>query len=271
MTLRIGEFSRLARVSVKALRLYDRLGLLKPARTDVLSGYRYYAGGQLPRLNTILALKDLGFSLEQIRRLLDEGLSRSQVRAMLEMRRDEAERALETERGRLARVEARLKRMDREGGVLGGYEVVLKRVEPQRVAAVRDTLPSYSDVGRLFGELGAYVERHGLSPATWTSVWYDEEFKEEDVDGAAAFATGDPLPADTRVREGTLPAGDMACTVHHGPFAAIGGAYAALLAWIEAGGYRVAGPNREVYLRGAEGQDDQDRITEVQVSVEKAD
>src|SRR3712207_5651795 len=113
MTLRIGEFSRLARVSVKALRLYDRLGLLKPARIDGLSGYRYYASEQLPRLNAVLALKDLGFSLEQVKKLLDEGLSQSQVRAMLEVRRDEAERALEAEQERLARVEARLRRMDR--------------------------------------------------------------------------------------------------------------------------------------------------------------
>ncbi len=123
MTLRIGEFSRLARVSVKALRLYDRLGLLKPARIDESSGYRYYASEQLPRLNAILALKDLGFSLEQVKRVLNEGLSQAQIRAMLEVGRDEAERALETERERLARVEARPRRMDREGGVLGGYEV----------------------------------------------------------------------------------------------------------------------------------------------------
>jgi DNA-binding transcriptional MerR regulator len=120
VALRIGEFSRLARVSVKALRLYDRLGLLKPARTDELSGYRYYSSEQLPRLNAILALKDLGFSLEQVKRLLDEGLSELQIRAMLEVRREEAQHALEAERQRLARVEARLRRMDREGGMLGG-------------------------------------------------------------------------------------------------------------------------------------------------------
>ena len=153
--LRIGEFSRLARASVKALRLYDRLGLLKPARTDEVSGYRNYSGEQLPRLNAILALKDLGFSLEQVKRLLDEGLSQPQVRAMLEARRDEAKWALETERERLARLEARLRRMDREGGVLGGYEVVLKTTKARRVASVRETLSAYPEIGRLFGELAA--------------------------------------------------------------------------------------------------------------------
>ena len=268
--LRIGEFSRLARVSVKALRLYDRLGLLKPARTDDSSGYRYYSGEQLPRLNSVLALKDLGFSLEQVGRLLDEGLSQPQVRAMLEARRDESERALEVERQRLARVEARLRRMEREGGVLGGYEVILRAVEARRVASVRETLPSYPEVGRLFGELRAYAERHGLRPSAWISVWHDEEYKDEDADGEAAFVAEGPLPEDGRVRESLLPAVEhMAATVHHGSFDTIGGAYAALLEWIEGNGYRVAGPNREIYLRGGE-QGNHDYVTEIQFPVEKA-
>jgi effector-binding domain-containing protein len=274
--LRIGELSRLARVSVKALRLYDRLGLLEPARTDPLSGYRYHTSAQVPRLNAILALKDLDFSLEQVGRLLEEGLSRSQVRAMLEARRDEAEQALKVERERLARVEARLRRTDREGGVPDRYEVVLKRVEAQMVVSVRDTLPAYSDVGGLFGKLGAYAERHGVRPSAWLSVWHEEEFKEEDVDGEAAFVTADPLPEDPptgegRVRERVLESvEDMAATVHHGPFDTIGAAYAALLLWIEENGYRLTGPNREVYLRGGDERHNPDYVTEVQFPVRKA-
>jgi DNA-binding transcriptional MerR regulator len=113
----------------------------------------------------ILALKDLGFSLEQVKMLLDEGLSEQQIRAMLEVRREEAEQALEAEREQLARVEAWLRRMDREGGVLSGYEVVLKRVETQRVGSVRDALHAYSDVGRLFDVLRDYAEGHGIRPS----------------------------------------------------------------------------------------------------------
>ena len=272
MALRIGEFSRLARVSVKALRLYDRLGLLKPVRTEELSGYRYYSSEQLPRLNAILALKDLGFSLEQVERLLDEGLSEPQIRAMLEVRREEAEQILQAERERLARVEARLKRMDSEGGVLGGYEVVLKRVETQRVASVRDTLHVYSDVGRLFDELRNYAEGHGIRTSAWISVWHDEEYRDENVDGEATFVTGDPLPEDKRVRQSELPAVEnMAATVHHGSFDTIGGAYAALLGWIEENGYRVAGPNREIYLRGGNEQGNPDYVTEIQFPIEKAE
>jgi DNA-binding transcriptional MerR regulator len=86
--LKIGEFSQLGRVSVRMLRHYDATGLLKPAQVDRLSGYRFYAVEQLPRLNRILALKDLGLSLEQVGRLLDgEDPQASELRVTLAMRR----------------------------------------------------------------------------------------------------------------------------------------------------------------------------------------
>ena len=75
---RIGEFARIARVSPKALRLYDRLGLLAPVRAE--NGYRFYLPKQLGRLNRILALKDLGLSLEEIGTARDEGLDAELLR-----------------------------------------------------------------------------------------------------------------------------------------------------------------------------------------------
>ncbi|MGF1471398.1 MAG: MerR family transcriptional regulator [Rubrobacteraceae bacterium] len=268
--LRIGEFSRLARVSVKALHLYDRIGLLGPAHTDGLSGYRYYTGDQLPRLNAILALKELGFTLDQIRELLDEELSLSQIRALLELKREETRRALKVEGERLSRIEARLRQVEREGAIPGRYEIVLKPVEEKKVASVREVLPAPSGIGKLFGELGAHAASHGTSPVEWVSVWHDLEYREEEIDGEAAIVTRDPLPGDERVRERTLPAvADMASTVHHGPFETISGAYAALLGWISENGYRVAGPNRELYLRSGNERDNPDYVTEIQFPVEK--
>ena len=87
--LRIGDFSRLTQVTVKALRHYDSLGLLRPAHIDPDSGYRYYTSSQLPRLNRILAMKEMGFSLEQIGQLLDADLSAEQMRSMLLGKQDE--------------------------------------------------------------------------------------------------------------------------------------------------------------------------------------
>ncbi len=88
--IRIGDFSKLSRVPVKTLRYYDEVGLLKPVEVDAFTGYRLYKYSQLPTLNRILALKELGFSLEEIGRLLDEDLSVEQMRGMLKLREMEA-------------------------------------------------------------------------------------------------------------------------------------------------------------------------------------
>ena len=87
--IRIGDFSKLSRVSIKTLRFYDGMGLLKPIEVDRFTGYRYYEFDQLATLYRILALKDLGFSLEEIGRLLDGDLSTEQMRGMLKLRKAE--------------------------------------------------------------------------------------------------------------------------------------------------------------------------------------
>jgi DNA-binding transcriptional MerR regulator len=92
---KIGEFSRLSRVSVRMLRYYDQLGLLKPSQTDSFTNYRYYSADQLPRLNRILALRDLGFSLEQIKDMLEEELSTDQLLGMLKLKRAELEQQMQ--------------------------------------------------------------------------------------------------------------------------------------------------------------------------------
>src|SRR5215213_1484384 len=99
---KIGEFSRLSRVSVRMLRHYDQLGLLRPSQTDPFTGYRYYSAEQLPRLNRIIALRDLGFSLEQITGMLEEDLSAKQLLGMLKLKRAEIEEQMKLEQQRLA-------------------------------------------------------------------------------------------------------------------------------------------------------------------------
>ena len=92
--IKIGDFARLSQVSVVTLRYYDEMDLLKPVRVDTFTGYRFYSVDQLPRLNRILALRDLGFSLEQIKLMLADGLTLEQLRGMLTVQRDEVEKRL---------------------------------------------------------------------------------------------------------------------------------------------------------------------------------
>jgi DNA-binding transcriptional MerR regulator len=240
---RIGDFSRLTQVTVKALRHYDSLGLLTPAHTDPFTGYRYYSAAQLPRLNRLLALKDLGLSLEQIGPFLDAELSTEQLRTLLLVKQAETRRQLEEEEARLARIDARLRLLSDQAKPT--YDVVVKHVEALRVASLRERIPERPAIPGLFQRLSAYQRRHGLAATGWLVIWHDPDFREADVDAEAAFVTADPLPPDAKVRGRELPAIEtMACVVHQGAPETIGSACMALAAWIEANGYRVAGPER---------------------------
>jgi DNA-binding transcriptional MerR regulator len=269
---KIGEFSKLSHVTVKTLRYYDRIGLLKPANVDRFTSYRYYSANQLPRLNRILALKDLGLSLDQIARLLDDPLSPDQIRGMLRLKQVEIEEQLEEEQARLARVEQRLRQIEQEE-TMSTQEVAVKNIPGQAVASVRDVIPTLSDLGQLFGEIFAYLGQHRITPAgPPIGIYHDQEFREQDVDVEVAVPVAGPVPEGDRVKERELPAvEEMACIVHQGGYETVGGTYGALMAWIEANGYRMSGPVREVYVRGPEsGGDPSTYVTEVQLPVEKA-
>jgi DNA-binding transcriptional MerR regulator len=124
----VGAFGRLAQVSVRTLHYYDQQGLLRPAKIDPGTGYRWYAADQLHRLNRILALRDLGLSLAEIRRVLDDDVTLDELRGMLRLRRAEAQDRMTLEAARLARVEARLRQIELENRV-DDYDVVVKPLE----------------------------------------------------------------------------------------------------------------------------------------------
>jgi effector-binding domain-containing protein len=266
---KIGDFSKLGRVTVKTLRYYDQIGLLTPAEVDPFTGYRTYTADQMDRLNRILALKDLGFTLNQIGSLLDEGLSVEEMHGMFRLRQAEIEAALDEERERLARVAARLEQI-RQGDDMA-YDVVLKEIDPVTIASVRGTIPTYGDVGMLYGELFGHLGQHGIHPAgPPLAIYHDPEYREADVDAEAGVPIDADAPASGRVSVRTLPGGSVATCIHRGGYDTIGQAYTALMAWIERNGYAVAGPNREIYLRGPDDSGEPDGyVTEVQFPVTK--
>jgi DNA-binding transcriptional MerR regulator len=277
--IKIGEFSKLVQVPVPTLRYYDQIGLLKPVAVDRFTGYRYYSAGQLPRLHRILALKGLGFSLEQIGAVLDEGLTPEQMRGMLRLRHAQISQQLVDMQSQLVEVEVRLQQIEREEQ-LSTYDVILKQVEPLLVASVRAILPNHSAVGALFGEVYEAIRPYvaeALHPnpeegGQTLVLCYDTEFKEHSVDGAAAFMLRRHIPESGRVRVHELPAGTMAATVHHGSYQTIGEAHEAILTWIDANGYRIIGPDRELNLFHTMPirPDDPSYVTEIQYPVEKA-
>ncbi len=263
--LKIGEFSRLVGVPVKTLRYYDGIGLFKPDRVDSHTGYRFYSFEQLPRLNRLLALKDLGLSLNQVALLLEETLSADQLRGMLLLKQVELEDLARDIRERIARVEARLNLIEMEDN-MPHYEVVIKTVEPVLVASKREAIPDYETIGpvmdRLYNEVVNYVVEHkGQFAGMGMTVWHDN------LDAEATVPIKKPVPENDRVKIRTLSGDQMACLVHRGSFDLMPRAYEAALRWIEANGYRITGPSREVYLQFKPDGNPKDYVTEIQFPV----
>lgn len=271
--IRIGDFSKLSRVSIKALRFYDEMGLLKPVDVDRFTGYRYYEFDQLPRLHRILALKDLGFSLEEIGHLLEGELSAEQMRGMLKLRQAEIRQTVQEETDRLERVDLWLRQIEQEDN-MSKYDVIIKKVAAMKIASVRGVVPTPPEQGGLWNELESYLKMHEVRPTgACFSLYHDEEHKERDWDIETCEPISSDLPVSKRVRVYNLPTVEtMACTVHAGSFATIGEAYDAIMKWVDENGFQITGPCREIYLKAPTrpgDQNDPGTVSEIQFPVKK--
>ena len=284
--IKIGDFSKLAHVSIKTLHHYDDLGLLKPVHVDRFNGYRYYEIGQLSRLNRILALKDLGLSLEQVTDLLHTDLSTAEMRGMLRLKQMELATHVEEEQSRLLRVEQRLRQLEMEGSSPHS-EIAVKDIPAQTalvaqvVAASEEALwPARESLQAL---LRKALEMARLKPATpWFALFDDLPYRETDLE--LTLAVGVTLRTEqnagdwesTPVRLEELPAVPaMASVIHTGDYATLPQAYASLYAWTQSSGYQAAGSYRELYLpeTGVSATPvslSQAGVIEVQCPVEKA-
>ncbi|MEU6431314.1 MerR family transcriptional regulator [Microbispora sp. NPDC046973] len=264
----IGDFARHGRVSVRMLRHYDAIGLLRPARVDPASGYRFYEAGQLARLNRITALKDLGFTLRQVREVLDEQVSAEELRGMLRLRQAELEAAMAAAATRLAQVEARLRTIESEGQ-MNTDDVVVKRIPAVRVAELGGVARSYEPedigpvVGPLFQELCRRLDEAGVTPVGPGIAYY------EDAPGGDGILAHAAMPVAVAPGDGhdfavvDLPAIERAATiVHRGPMDDILPTAQTLARWIAEGGHRSAGYARELYLEA--GEDPARWVTELQ-------
>jgi DNA-binding transcriptional MerR regulator len=268
---RIGEFSKMCRVPVSALRYYGDLGLLPPAAVDTETNYRYYQASQLPRLNRILALKDLGLSLDEIATILDNALSAAELRGMLRLKRAELNQTLTEQQAMLDRVEHRLRMIEREDA-MPEYEVVLKEMEDQHVLALRETVHEPGHIGMMIGDGFSALIPAGIMPqGACFALYHDAEFQPENIDVEIAYPVapgvteGPVTPAGRSFTAREVPGGSMAVTAHHGPYDTIDRAYAALATWIETNHCTIAGPPQEVYLTAPD--DPSGPVTEIRFPV----
>ncbi|MET9767466.1 MerR family transcriptional regulator [Streptomyces sp. NPDC006415] len=272
----IGDFARYGRVSPRMLRHYDAIGLLRPDRTDPATGYRFYGAAQLARLNRIIALKDLGFTLQQVGAVLDEQVGPEELRGMLRLRRAELAEAAAAATARLARVEARLRSIESEGH-MPADDVVIKTVPAVRVAELTGTAASYQpeDIGPaispLYERLFPLLEGAGVRPTGPGIARYeDEPGGGGGIVVHAGVTVSAPVGAvgDTGVRVVELPAFEAATIVHRGAMDDVLPATHTLARWLEANGYRSTGYAREVNLECP--PDRGQWVTELQEPVAKA-
>jgi DNA-binding transcriptional MerR regulator len=274
---RIGDFSRLARVSCRLLRYYDELGLLKPARIERDTGYRYYGAAQLPRLNRILVLRELGLSLEQIARALREDLPVAELRGMLLMRRAEVEQTIEAESQRLRQIETRIAQIEAEGRA-AEHDVVVRPEPARRLLSMRQSVASLAEGVRLIGELVQVVPRLAGEGALGELVViaHAPEFEPEYADVEFGFYVQRQVRAPLRLADDRaltlreLPAVErLAACVRIGPPQEAHLTTARIAQVIEADGYRICGPNREVFLQRPSPGGMENAVVEMQFPVEK--
>jgi predicted transcriptional regulator YdeE len=269
--IKIGEFSKLVQVPVKTLRYYDELGLFRPEWVDRYTGYRYYSLQQIPRLNRILALKELGFALVQIEQLLAEDHSLEELQRLMRLRQAELEHEAHEQQAQLTRIATRLRLIEQEGRP-PRYDVLLKPLPTSLVAGIRTTLAAYHEIGALVGELQGFLQGQGIAPslqAPLTAIYYDAEYKEQGADVEVAVPVKRPLRTQGRIVVHELPGAATAATlVHPGSYDRLPEAYRSLMAWSQANGYRIAAPSRELYLQGyADGVSPDHFVTELQLPV----
>jgi DNA-binding transcriptional MerR regulator len=272
----IGDFANLGRVSVRMLRHYDAIGLLRPARVDPASGYRFYVASQLALLNRVIALKDLGFTLQQVQTMIDEKVEPGELRGMLRLRRAQLAEQMAEDNARLARVDARLRMIETEGHMDTG-DVVLKKVPAMRVAELSAPCASYQApditpaLSPLYPQLMERMAAAGVRMSGAPIAYYlpaptgpgDESIT---VHAAFPFA-GDP-PADPGFDIVDLPAIQAATLLHHGDMSEAFRTGQLLAKWIDDNSYRMAGGSlsREVYLDCPPGEPEK-WVTELQVEV----
>ena len=264
--LKIGEFAQLGHVTIATLHHYDEYGLLKPAALDPQTNYRYYALAQLPLLNRILALKELGFALEQIALLLQADLSAEQLHEMFKQRQADTQHVVATEQRRLRDLAFRLRQIEGEA-ILFTPDVLVKQVDPLLVASMRARVPHLSEWGRLAAPLVAYLEEQGqsdLPPALLVLHSRHEMHADRmSIDLEVAVPLTSPLPGNEPIQVRALPGGLVAYAFHPASDISLGRVYAMLHDWIETNGYRLNGPVRQISLQRFPAA-----MTEVQMPIE---
>ena len=271
----IGRFSLITRLSAKALRLYDERGLLVPATKDIATGYRYYTGRQIVMGVSIKALCGLGFSLNEIERILaaKEAGDNETIQQLFSKRQG----TIRSEVRRLQQIEALLEESGAslETMFMSFNEPVVKEIAAQRVVGKRG-VGSYAEVitilmkdlcGQIFSEEN---QRNGLKvTGPFMSIYHDQEYREKDATvECAAPVSGKVSVSDPAIEIHMIPGGQCLSLIHKGPYTGLHGAWSRIGMYAEEREFVTTGPHREVYLNDPCVVPEDELLTELQIPVD---
>ena len=244
---KIGEFSRLVRISPRMLRHYEKCGLLYPAEIDKFTGYRQYSAEQIPLAQNIVLMRDLGFSIDEIGDVLPYLNDFAYMNKVLRAKVVSVQALIEAEQLKLERLLLMSNTMRKESNIMV-YEVELKKLTAVKVISLRGIIPKYNQEGMLWEKLGRYVGENRIEcHSDGYSVYYDEAYKETDVDVEIAIPVDELGASEGEFVFKEYEEIPLAATVRFtGPFD--GGydtASEKLAGWMESNGYSFAG-----YMRG---------------------
>ena len=270
--LKIGDFSKLSRVSIRMLRHYDEIGLLKPVWIDPESGYRYYSAQQLPTAGRINALKDMGFGLAAIGEILPCYEDRDALERHLRCKQAELQTLSDQTAYRLRLLETAQLRLRKEDKIMN-YDVTIKTFPARYSATVRMVIPSYEEEGKLWDLLmkeTAPLHMTDGDPCYCCAVFHDKEYREAEVDVEVQKDVKGCYKDTEHVRFRNLPEITVACATCKGSYEQMGDINAAISAWVAANGFTFDGPMFNIYhVSPHETDDPNEYVTEVCYPVKK--
>ena len=262
--MRIGDFARLANVSVRAVRFYDQTGLLRAVGVDAETGYRQYHPEQIGRLRQIRAFQELGFSLHEIRELLRADLPAAEARTRIEERKFQIKRQLREDLTRLERIERHLRDWPLRADVRSA--ITLQESDEAWVVSLRAKLRSYDQAEEMFQELERKIPEHLLT-ANRTALWHSCESSGGAIDCEALRYVKRPLAPPRGLKVYQLPVTTVASLFHCGDDASISQSYGQMNRWLASSNLQLRGAKREIYWAERGAKSSEQSVTEIQFPV----
>ena len=261
---KIGMFANMNRVTIKALRYYDEQKLLVPVYVDEENGYRYYAAGQMAQLHRIIALKNMGFSIDDIRKII-EG---AEEKSFLLVKKQEILKEIAVLTDKLSQIESYLAR----DSINLSAPVLIKEIPQAIVCTMKRRIKSYDALFELMPQMGAQMELSDCKcaqPSYCFTHYLEPEYKEEDILVEICEAVTEKKPDTGDIAFKVFPKVPMAaCIFHKGSYNTLPESYAMLLQYIEENGYEICGNIRESYIDGVWNKETENEwLTEIQIPV----